>query len=69
MRIQLSEPDLVPELMSVLRERGDCIATRDGDEIETGIVGSFADGGAQELERLLLDWRRLHPDVQVQVKP
>jgi len=69
MRIQLSEPELVPELLSVLRRRGDCIATRDGDEIETGIVGSFADGGARELERLLLDWQRRHPHVRVQVSP
>ena len=69
MRIRLSEPDLVPELMSVLRGRGDCIAARDGDEIETAIVGSFADGGARELERLLLDWQGRHPDVRVQVTP
>ena len=69
MRIQLSEPELVPELLSVLRRRGDCIATRDGDEIETGIVGSFADGGARELERLLLDWQGQHPGVRVRVTP
>ena len=69
MRIQLSEPDLVPELLSLLQQRRDCIATRDGDEIETGIVGSFADGGARELERLLLDWRRGHPNVRVQITP
>jgi hypothetical protein len=69
MRIHLSEPDLVPDLLAVLRERRDCIATRDGDEIETAIVGSFADGGARELERVLLDWRALHPHVQVQLEP
>ena len=67
MRIRLSEPELVPELLAVLRQRRDCISARDGDEIETAIVGSFADGGAQELERLLLEWREQHPDVRVQV--
>ena len=69
MRIRLSEPDLVSDLLSVLRERGDCIAARDGDEIETAIVGSFADGGTSELERLLLDWQGRHPDVRVRITP
>ena len=36
---------------------------------ETAIVGSFADGGRSELERLLLDWQGRHPDVRVRITP
>ena len=68
MRIQLSEPNLVGDLLAVLCARRDCVAIRDGGAIEAGLVGSFADGGAAELEALVLAWRREHPGVEVELR-
>jgi hypothetical protein len=69
MRIEISRPDLVADLLSVLHERRDCVAVRDGNAIEAALIGSFADGGADELEALVRDWRRDHPGVDVEFAP
>jgi hypothetical protein len=65
MRIQLSEVELVEDLLAALRERRDCIAIRVGDAIEAAMVGSFADGGARELDALVRGWKVEHPAVKV----
>ena len=67
MRIQLSERELVYDLLAVLRARADCIAVRDGNAVEAALVGSFADGGERELGRLLAEWQEEHRDVHVEV--
>ena len=45
MRILVSERELVPELLAVLQRRPSCVVVRDGDTIEAGMLGFFADGG------------------------
>jgi hypothetical protein len=69
MRIRLNEPELVPELLFLLRQKRDCIATRNGDEIEAAVIGSYGDGGAREIEALLTEWQRDHPGLQFEVTP
>jgi hypothetical protein len=68
-RIRLNEPELVPELLSRLREKRDCIATREGDEIHAAVIGSYGDGGAREIELLLREWQREHPGLQFELTP
>jgi hypothetical protein len=70
MRIRLETPTLVDELMRALQERGDVVVDRVGEtELEAGIIGSYHDGGAAELERLVRDWRndRGHGEPPVRV--
>jgi hypothetical protein len=57
MRIHV-DPTGLSGLLAYLRQQKDCIcsATDDGD-VEVTIIGSYADGGAAELERRLAAWR------------
>ena len=67
MRIRLSEPDLVPELVALLRTRIDCITAVQGLEIEASLVGSYADGGARKLTAIVEEWRQRHPEIEVEL--
>lgn len=52
------DPATLPSLLAFLNQRHDCIWTETGDgELEIAIIGSFADGGAAELERRIEAWR------------
>jgi hypothetical protein len=43
MRLRLSDPALVPELLEFLEARGDVVVDRVGeDELEVSLMGSFA---------------------------
>ncbi len=57
MRIRLEEPTLADDLLRVLRAQADCIVERvDDRELEAVLVGSYRDGGRDELTRLIEEW-------------
>jgi hypothetical protein len=70
MRIRLTDadPELLRELYALLAERVNCVARLDGGEIEAGLVGSYADGGLNELAVLVGEWQCEHPGVSVEVR-
>jgi hypothetical protein len=70
MRIQLTDPALVPELLEFLLGHMDCIATRiSDDELEASLLGSRQlDANRLELDRRLLVWRAARPGDDVEIK-
>jgi hypothetical protein len=57
MRIRLEEPTLADELFRALKAQTDCIVERvDDRELEAVLVGSYRDGGRDELMRLIEEW-------------
>jgi hypothetical protein len=70
MRIQLTDPALVPELLDFLLGHMDCIATRiSEDELEASLLGSRQlDASRLELDRRLLVWRAARTGADVEVK-
>jgi hypothetical protein len=58
-RIQLTNPTLVPELLEFLLGHIDCIATRTGEgELEASLLGSRQlDASRLELDRRLRAWQ------------
>jgi hypothetical protein len=69
MRVTVDQPGLLPDLVSVLTERVDVIATKESEtEVAVSILGSRTSPHDQfELERRLEEWRRNHPDAHVRV--
>ena len=59
----------MPELLVLLRKRVDCITAVHGCEIEASLVGSYADGGQRKLTALVQDWKRRHPEIEVELRP
>jgi hypothetical protein len=53
----------------LLRKRVDCITAVHGCEIEASLVGSYADGGQRKLTALVQDWKRRHPEIEVELRP
>jgi hypothetical protein len=66
MRIKLSDPTLMPELLTFLRSRG-CIAYSDEEQkgIEALRPHSFGQNESKELADLLDQWRTRHPLVTI----
>ena len=59
MRVRITEPGAVPEVLAFLASRIDCIATQvSEDEIEVSLLGSY-DETARRLEvtRRLSEWK------------
>jgi hypothetical protein len=70
MRIQVGDPDLLPELLQFLDARVDFVPAAAGaGEADVGVLGSFADGGRAELDSHLELWRAAHPQTTVDVVP
>ena len=69
MRIQLSDPQLVPSLLTFLREHPHVTAGSVAQqEIEVSQLGSqHADGRRLELDLLLQVWRRANGEVEVRI--
>lgn len=67
MRLQLSDPDLVDDLLRHLCQRCDVVAAQVGErELEVSILGSRRHTHARlELDRRLRAWRVAHPDTRV----
>ena len=66
MRISVSDPDRIPELLSFLRTRPDVVAERvDGAQVAVSLLGSrTVDANANELEQRLQGWRAANSDVR-----
>lgn len=64
MRIRLSQPALLPELLSFLRRAG-CIAyyVPDAEELEALLLHRFGAAESRELRALLERWQQRHPDA------
>jgi hypothetical protein len=69
MRISVSDPDRIPELLSFLRERPDVVAElAEGTQIAVSLLGSRAlDENVNELEQRLQPWRAANSAVQVEL--
>jgi hypothetical protein len=69
MKIHLSEPGLVPDLVAFLREHG-CVATAEGaGEITVLAPDPAAVGGTRTVTVLAEQWRYAHPRVEFDVLP
>jgi hypothetical protein len=69
MRISVSDPDRLPELLSFLRERPDVVAElADGTQIAVSLLGSRdVSANADELELRLEPWRAANGGVHVEL--
>jgi hypothetical protein len=67
MRISVSDPDRLPELLAFLRERPDVVAElADGAQIAVSLLGSRdVDANEHELEQRLQPWRAANGGVHV----
>jgi hypothetical protein len=69
MRVFVDNDQHAADLVAHLSEQASFVVARTAElEISVGVLGSFADGGAAELEAHLDRWRAHHPDVQVQLE-
>jgi hypothetical protein len=69
MRVFVDNDQHAADLLAHLSEQASFVVARTSElEISVGVLGSFADGGAQELAAHLDRWRLDHPDVVVQLE-
>ena len=67
--IRLRDPQVLRELMDALSQRVDFVVEAiPPDRATLSVLGSFADGGEDELRRFLQAWRSLRPPLDVQVE-
>jgi hypothetical protein len=67
MRLRLDNAGLVPSLLAYLGDRADVVVEPLAErEVAVGVLGSFADGGRQELERYLAPWLLAHPGAGIE---
>ena len=69
MRVRISEPELLPELVDFLRTRADLVVEQLAeDEIDAGLIGSYSDEAqGMELELHLRAWQSAHPGVEFEI--
>ena len=69
MRISISDPDRLSDLLSFLRERPDVVAElAGGTQIAVSLLGSrAADASTDELEQRLQPWRAANAGVHVEL--
>jgi hypothetical protein len=66
MRVELSDPAEVPDLVAYLVDHSASVTSVRSGVIEVGFVGSWStDTQIVETERRLRDWMALHPNVVV----
>jgi hypothetical protein len=59
MRIELTNPEQLPDLVAFLEARVNLVVQRLNDrQLAVGVLGSYRDGGARELEEYLDEWNR-----------
>lgn len=67
MRIRVSDPALVDDLLAFLERRPSCVVTRDedrDDEVELNLLGSLSSRALDlEIDLLLRTWEMRHPGV------
>jgi hypothetical protein len=69
MRITISDPELVPDLLAFLDQQLEIVAARLGEtEVEVSLIGSHRiDAMRMELDLQLALWRAKHPGVAARV--
>jgi hypothetical protein len=69
MRVFVDNDQHAADLLAHLTEQASFVVARTSAlEISVGVLGSFADGGAEELAAHLDRWRVHHPDVELQLE-
>jgi hypothetical protein len=70
-RVRISEPELLAELIEFLHGRVDLVVEQLGeDEIGTWLLGSYSlEAHELELELRLRAWQVAHPGVEVEIVP
>ena len=69
MHIRLSKPEALPELLAALNERVNYVARPiAADAIAVSVLGSFADGGEDDLRTFLAEWQSDQPGLDAQVE-
>ena len=71
MRIRISEPELLAELVDFLRGRIDIVVEELGeDEVDTWVLGSYGlEAHELAMELHLRAWQATHPGVEVEIVP
>ena len=69
MYIRISHPDALPDLVRALSKRVHFVvgAVRT-DVVTVGVLGSFADGGKDDLRRFLRAWQGEHPGIHTDIE-
>lgn len=67
--IRVSHPEALPDLLTALSRRVDYVVeTVRPDVVAVGVLGSFADGGADNLRRFVREWTAGRPGVEAEVQ-
>jgi hypothetical protein len=67
LRIEISDPRLLPDLYATLIERVDVVVSEiDARHLEVSLLGSRRQPFQRmEIEQRLAEWRRRHPHIEV----
>ena len=68
LHIRISEPTALPELVTALHERVRYVVRQIApDAVAVSVLGSFADGGREDLQLFLAEWRSSCAGVDAEV--
>ena len=69
MHIRVTHPEALPALVRALSKRAHFVVGAVGTDVVTvGVLGSFADGGEDDLRRFLRAWRTEHPGIETSIE-
>jgi hypothetical protein len=67
MKIKLSHPALLGDLLTFLREEG-CVAYYEGTGVEAVRPRSFGEREAEEIRAIVGRWRNEHPEALIELE-
>lgn len=68
LHIRISEPKALPELLAALHERPRYVVLQIApDAVAVSVLGSYADGGENDLKLFLTEWRSRREGVEAEV--
>jgi hypothetical protein len=67
MKIKLSDPALLGDLLTFLRKEG-CVAYYEGSGVEAVRLRSFGEREAEELRAIVGRWRNEHPETVIELE-
>jgi hypothetical protein len=67
MKIKLSDPTLLGDLLAFLRKEG-CVAYYEGSGVEAVRPHSFGEQEAEELRAIVGRWRNEHPETLIELE-
>lgn len=69
LHIRVSHPEALPDLVTALSERAHFVVGAVGPDVVTvGVLGSFSDGGEDDLRGFLRAWQVGWPDIEFDVE-